>query len=275
MSLPAGILIGLVLSGGIAALAYRRRDLTAPGAWGAVGVGTAVFGGGGLAWGILLVAFFTSSALLTRYRLPEKAAAFRESAKGATRDLRQVLANGLVGALLAAAAALAPRPELPLAFLGSLGAVTADTWATEVGVLSRRPPRDLIRGRPVSPGTSGAVSLLGAAAALAGAGFIGGLAALLAVLGGGWAAVPPPVPALVAAAIVGGMAGSLADSLLGATIQGLFWCPYCRTYTERPRHGCGNPAELIRGLTLLDNDGVNLACSLVGAAAGLAGLLLL
>ena len=59
-----------------------------------------------------------------------------------------------------------------------MAAVNADTWATELGVLSRTPPRLITSGKVVERGTSGGVSLAGTLAALGGAAVIGLAAAL-------------------------------------------------------------------------------------------------
>ena len=89
------------------------------------------------------------------------------------RDLGQALANGGAAAVFAAAFGLAVTPHIrdlwQAAMLGALAAVTADTWATELGVLSRRPPVMITTGKPAVPGRSGAVSTGGTLAAAAGA----------------------------------------------------------------------------------------------------------
>ena len=168
------------------------------------------------------------------------------------RDAGQVLANG--GA--AAACLLLPLVGFPqgfLLFLAALAAANADTWATEIGSALGGQPYDIRTGQKAPAGTSGAVSLPGTAAALAGAALLGAFAG--STIGG----------AVVAAS---GFAGALADSLLGATVQAQWRDPLEGSrWTERPQ---AYPPE--RGWRQLGNDGVNLLCTLV--AAGGAALLL-
>jgi uncharacterized protein (TIGR00297 family) len=271
-SLAGRLLLGLVMSLAIGGLGYSRRSLSASGALGAVLVGTTVFGLGGWVWGGTLVAFFASSSLLSHYQERRKAVFAEKFSKSSRRDLGQVLANGGVAALLALLVGLLGkgRPVYPLlayGFFGALAAVNADTWATELGVLSAGSPRLIIGGRPAVAGTSGAVTLEGTLAAAAGAAFIGGVAFVLiqgaAILTSGhwlfsdWLLIP--------VATVSGLAGSLFDSLLGASVQAIYVCPACGVETERTRHRCGQPTRHVRGWRWLNNDWVNLFASLVGA----------
>src|SRR5574340_1710551 len=130
------IALGLVLSSVVAWLAYRRDALTKSGAVGAILTGTAIFGFGGLDWGLLLSAFFVSSSLLTRYKESAKAEVAEQFSKGGPRDLAQALANGGLGALIAilrlAAVLLglagSAHPAWLFAFVGALAEATADTW---------------------------------------------------------------------------------------------------------------------------------------------------
>ena len=79
-------------------------------------------------------------------------------------------------------------------------------------------------------------------------------------------------PWLVAASFVGGLAGSLFDSLLGATVQALYLAPAGETERRASRDGA--PNRQIRGWRWMNNDMVNLLSSLVGGAVALAVLAL-
>jgi len=256
-------IMGLALSLLIGGLGYWRGALSGSGVAGAVLVGTATFAFGGWDWGLILVLFFLSSSALSRFRASAKERVAEKFAKGARRDMGQALANGGLGALLAVASRLWPSPLWFAAFVGALAAVNADTWATEIGVLSARPPRLLTTGRRVPPGTSGGVSPLGTAAALAGAAFIGACAALLA-----WASGLAAPWVYLPLGTASGLAGALADSLLGATVQRIYHCPACGKETERRVHACGTPTRPLRGWVWLNNDWVNFLASAVGSGVG-------
>jgi uncharacterized protein (TIGR00297 family) len=260
------LLLGLFLSAAVGALGYWKKALTRSGVVGAVLVGTLIFGFGGWIWGLLLITFFVSSSLLSRYRHTQKEVLAETFAKGSRRDLAQALANGGVGAALAVAFAAYPDTFLFAAFVGVMAAVNADTWATELGVLSRELPRLLTTGQEVPPGTSGGVTMLGFWASLAGALLIGTIATALTQVaslldGNGWRLDAVAFPVL---AVAGGLAGSLFDSLLGATVQGIYYCDRCEKETERPVHRCGQPTHLVRGWAWLSNDVVNFTASAVG-----------
>ena len=148
---------------------------------------------------------------------------------------------------------------LRAAYVGIMATVTADTWATEIGVLSPHPPRLITSGRVVPPGTSGGVTLYGLGASAGGAILIGAAAlALMAAERGHW------LPLLLPAALAGGVAGSLFDSLLGATVQAMYRSPTGETEKRASREGRAFP--LVRGWRWMNNDMVNFLSSLAGGA---------
>jgi uncharacterized protein (TIGR00297 family) len=264
------LLAGFLIAGLIAFTAYRARSLSKSGAWGALLEGTIIFGLGGWEWAVLLMAFFVSSSLLTRLFGKKKVSLNEKFDKGGTRDIGQVLANGGIASILAGLHFFFPTASWTwVMFAASLAAVNADTWATELGVLSPSQPHLISSWKQVERGTSGGISLHGILAATGGAAFIAFFASLL-----GNSAVPSShVPAgiiLFLFASMAGLVGSMFDSFLGATVQAIYHCPQCDKETERhPLHTCGTKTTQVRGWSWLNNDRVNLGCALMGAIIGM------
>src|SRR5437762_1138343 len=146
---------------------------------------------------------------------------------------------------------------------GAIAAAAADTWATEVGTFSPFAPRLITTGARVGRGASGGITALGTAGGVAGA--------LLIALVARWVGPRGAAPGSAVLITAAGVAGMLADSLLGATVQGKFECPACDARFERGNSVCHEPVRLIRGWRWLDNDGVNLAATLVGASVAALG----
>jgi len=253
------LLIGFLLGALIGFASLKARALSLSGALAATLTGGLIFGLGGVPWAVLLLTFFITSSALSRAFKRQKASLNEKFAKGSQRDWGQVLANGGLGALLAVAYGLVPQSNwVWITFAGAMAAVNADTWSTELGVLSAIPPRLVSNGKVVERGTSGGITPLGTLSALAGSALVGILAATFSPgdrFWGTWGIVS-----------LGGLAGSLFDSLLGATVQGIYYCPICQKETERhPRHLCGAETRHVRGWRWLNNDLVNFACSGMGA----------
>jgi len=248
----------------IALLALRFHALQPSGALAAWVAGTLAVGAG-WDWGIYLVVYFVAASALSRYGAAHKArvSAGRVARPGA-RDAIQVVANGGVYMLAAGAHILDPSLIWIAAGAGALAASAADTWATEVGSLSHGPARSIVSLAPVFTGTSGGITMLGLVASAAASGF----AALVALMVG-WSA------AVAIAALAGGVVGSLLDSVIGATAQARWWCDSCAMDTESRRHSCGAITRQVGGWRWLNNDGVNLAATIAGAAAAMLCVVLL
>ncbi|MBI9043010.1 MAG: DUF92 domain-containing protein [Anaerolineaceae bacterium] len=243
----------------IAWASWKTQALSNSGALAALIMGTIVFGLGGLPWALILLVFFISSSALSRFFKKKKAKVEEKFSKSSRRDIGQVWANGGIATLFVIIFVFYPSASWTWwAFSAAFAAVNADTWATELGVLSKKTPGMITTWKLVDPGTSGGVTLLGTSASLAGSALIGVLAVTLSPY-------PFIINGLISFLIItlAGLAGSLVDSLLGGTIQAIYYCPKCQKETERhPEHLCGHATTFNRGWTFMNNDWVNTACSI-------------
>jgi uncharacterized protein (TIGR00297 family) len=248
------LLLGLALGTSIAFFAYRTRSLSRSGALATACVGTVVFGAGTFRWSAILILFFVTSSAFSR--LPHAA---RYAAREGPRDGVQVVANGLIPALAALIELLHPGPALPILFASAVAAAASDTWASELGSRFGGTPRAVLSRSRVAVGTSGGITAAGLGASAAGSALIALASALLLDL------------ALSVALIVAlaGVAGSLLDSLLGATVQEVRRCPDCGALTEQYIHEpCDMRTIVVRGVPGMTNDWVNLVSCVTAAALG-------
>ena len=251
-SIIAGCIFGVV----IAYASYLFKALTVSGAIAAAILGTVIFGLGGLGHTSVLLGFFISSSLLSKLFKDGKRSINEKYAKGSRRDAWQVLANGGVAGFCVILGAISPeKPLFWLMFSASLAAANADTWATELGIFSKSPPRLITNFKSVEKGTSGGITFIGSLSALAGAAIIAGIASFFV-----------PGTLIFVWIALAGFFGSLVDSWLGASIQGIYYCRKCRKETEKhPAHGCGTGTVLLRGKHWINNDWVNTFCTLSAA----------
>lgn len=191
--------------------------------------------------------FFASSSIWSKFKKKQKEKLGDILEKGERRDYIQVLANGSIASMSALLFYVTNDEMWMLGFFVSIAAANSDTWASEIGVLSKGKPFYLLTLQRVERGTSGAVSLLGLLASLAGASII---AVSVAVL------FPIPSFSYLFIIILFGFLGSLVDTLLGATIQARYTCQSCGLLTEKSFH-CGERTVLTKGLSWCNNDMVN------------------
>ncbi len=249
----AGFLLACIVS----IVARRQHALSSSGAIAAVAIAT-VCTMAGWTWAFMLFAFFFAGTFLSRVGNDLKRSATADFVERiGARNARQVIANGGPFAIAAVASALWPHLAWQLAGIGAIAASSSDTWATEIGGLARSQPRLISRFVPVKPGTSGGVTWLGIAASVGGAALIALVTLLM-----GWTG------RAACAALIGGVGGSLIDSLLGATLQSRRRCAHCGTGTEQEVHTCGTTTEVAGGVRWIDNDVVNFMSSICGATLG-------
>ncbi len=228
-------------------------------------MGTIIFGIGGTIFAIPLLFFFISGSLLSHLKNESKKLSLKNLAKPGPRNISQVIANGGPAAIFAIAYAVKGNPIWFIGYLACLCESAADTWATEIGTLSKSAPISIITLKPMPSGQSGAISFWGTAASF--------VAALLTMASARFPAdfiglLPYwPIQIWLAAAYAG-FVGALLDSILGATLQGLFRCGTCGKITEEKSH-CGRKAIRIKGIGIINNDIVNFICSFLAGILAL------
>lgn len=265
-------LIGVIATLLIAIYAFRKKQLTEKGVLAAMGVGITLFAFGGWTWFALLALFFISSAAWSKFKKEEKKPFTQEHEKPDIRDAWQVLANALFAVVLSAIHFLEPGPALFAAFVAAVATVTADTWATEIGMLDKN-AYSMLHRRKAERGESGVVSVAGLSAAAGASLFIALSATVLNAVNNDW--FVHGFSDVLSQQFVGGVSfvaivafsgffGAIADSWLGATIQAKYECPKCKKLTEQPVHSCSTKTRLVQGFAVIDNDSVNFLASIAG-----------
>jgi uncharacterized protein (TIGR00297 family) len=154
----------------------------------------------GFNWLLLIFVFLILGLLSTKYKHGYKK---KMGIYEGTRSVKNVISNGIVPFVMAAFGNYA-------GFIGSIAVATADTLASEVGVVDKY-PRLITTFKKVPPGTDGGVSPLGTAAGIVGAGIIGIFAYFLGISA-------DPFNALKIA-VIAGTFGCFVDSILGAVLE--------------------------------------------------------
>lgn len=209
--------ISILLSAALSFVAYRQRLLTPSGSISAFAVSSIIGVLGSLSWLLLVLSFVAAAFMTTRFRILDKAKMGLQEGRKGERGSRNVVANSLPAVFVAifstVLANAASTQFYSLLYIVAIGAATADTLASEIGVINRH-PRLITTMMPVPPGTDGGISPLGTVASFGGALFISVMGFVFMVALG----QPLPLLAIPFTAVLG-LLGSLVDSVLGATLE--------------------------------------------------------
>ncbi|KAK8930889.1 hypothetical protein KSP39_PZI016384 [Platanthera zijinensis] len=254
MEVPMFLLIqsvmALLLASVIAGAAFSRKSLNRSGALAGFLV-MAIHFACSCRFGALLLVFFFTSSMLTKFGEEKKRSVDEDFKEGGQRNWTcriQVLANSALASILAMIVAMNTGGQdrcldtkdstlltgLIGGVIGHYACCNGDTWSSEIGMLSNAQPRLITTFKKVRKGTNGAVSLEGLVAAAAG-GFVIGLAFVIV----GWLTVSCPADVtrkellVVPIATFAGLCGSLIDSILGATFQFSGYCSLRKKVTMR------------------------------------------
>jgi uncharacterized protein (TIGR00297 family) len=156
-----------------------------------------------------LAAMIGASLIATRVALWHQVERGPGEQRGGRRSAGQITAKGGWAAGLACLAGLQPDEALwPILFAGALAAAAADTLATELGSLSAGRTLVLWRLRRGPAGTAGGVSLVGTAAAVAGAVLVAGVCAMVLLS-----------PAAAASVALAGILAAILESLYAPPLE--------------------------------------------------------
>jgi len=258
VTLLNAFIVGILLSLFISYLSYRLNFVTHSGAYAVFFLAVFIYGFGELKWTIPILSFFILSSLISRINRKYKHDVESVTEKSFVRDHIQIFANGGVALILVVLNFFLNSGLLFVLFVSSIAAVCADTWATEIGTITKNTTIYILTLKKIEQGLSGGISVLGTVGGILGA-FV------ISLIGKIWSGKRYFL--VIAAA---GFVGSLVDSILGASIQVRYKCKVCNLITEKGEH-CGQNSSVIGGYRLINNDFVNFGSSL---AAGLFALIL-
>ncbi|KAL8514688.1 hypothetical protein ACS0TY_013687 [Phlomoides rotata] len=270
------LLVAAVLSAAIATRSYRRKSLDLSGAFSGFAVMTIHIAVNYRFGAVLLVFFFTSS-MFTKFGEDKKKRVEADFKEGGQRNWIQVLFNSGIATILVLIAwkqvgtqdfclnskESSLMTSLVGGIIGHYCCSNGDTWSSELGVLSKEQPRLITTLKPVRRGTNGGVTMAGLLAAAAGGSVLG----LTFVIFGFISTTCTFDIALkqlliIPVSALAGLCGSVIDSLLGATLQYSGFCSVRNKVVGKP----GPTVKKISGLSLLDNDAVNLVSILLTTA---------
>ena len=233
----------------IAIGAYLARALTAGGALCAFVMGVTVFWTTRAEGFLLFMLFFLSCNVVGKIskRLRKGKTEIAEK-KGHRRDVMQVVANGLMTTIAALLWFFTSKTVALIMFGAAVAEATSDTFAGEVGRLSKSGPVSIRNFRPVPVGMSGGVTFLGMVGAFLSS-------AMIAFCWSIWFQGVSVYAAVLVCLM--GFAGAVMDSYLGASVQAHYVDPDTGMLTENDEKD-GRKLELAQGIRWVDNDMVNL-----------------
>lgn len=249
-------LFASVLSGLIGLYSFKRKSISASGLAALIGISFSLIWLDQIALLLPLFYMFASSSLLSKLHNKQKLDSEKLLDKSGPRDYVQALANLGVATAFVFAYRFTENVLFVVAAVGSVAAGNSDSWASEIGSLSKKPPFSILNFRPMARGISGGISVIGTMSGFVGSFFIALLSFVTIQL------IDPihlPFYSFICAISFAGFLAMLFDSLLGALFQALYEDTEKQQLTERAE---GN--RLKKGLSWMNNDLVNFLSTLFG-----------
>lgn len=237
-----GLFVYMIASLTILIIAYKLKSITPDGMVAAFFTSITLYALGGVWISTSLLVFFILGSIVSKLKNERKVRAELLQEDSGARNWKQVLANSVPACIIVWLAYIYPEKQLILfpAF-AVFAAAAADTFSSEIGMMSKGKVFNILTGKPISSGLSGGVTWLGL-----GAGLLGSiLLSLFALPQFGWIGV-------FYISILG-FIGTILDSVIGIALQ--------RKYIGldgQLQDKATSPYEKpIKGLKIITNNAVN------------------
>jgi uncharacterized protein (TIGR00297 family) len=156
----------LIITGLAVIFAYLKEKISLSAVVSTAVIGFIVVAFGGVQWVAPLTTFFVIGVLVTEYK---KGVKKKHKCDQIQRTYKNVVGNGAYAAVCACGNAILPNPLWYTMMVTGMASATADSVATEIGQVYGKNPFNPITFRPAQIGETGAVSVQGLMAGVAGA----------------------------------------------------------------------------------------------------------
>lgn len=234
---------GLVVGGLVLILlfAYLKSSITKGGIIAALILGLIIYQLSGWALLLNLVCFFILGSVVSKVKNEHKVHAESLQEHTGARTVSQVFANALPQASIVLMVHLLDLdPKLHLLAFAMFATAFSDTFASEIGMLSKGKVVSITTFKPMSPGVSGGVSVIGCIA-----GVVGSLISSLFAYG------EFGIQGMILVMLLGTF-GMIVDSYLGVLIQKKYMSTAGQVLDRNADHH-----TLISGFKTIDNNMVN------------------
>ena len=225
------LILALIISFAFGLTAYRMKAADRSGLFSGALMGLLIIVFSNVTWFLLMLSFFILGTAFTKYKYEIKKREGVAESRGGVRGFTNVFANGLVALCGAVLYGIYGDLAFLALYVGSIAAATADTTASELGMLGKQPFL-ITTLQPVPKGTDGGVTIMGEVLAILAALIIGIVAFALRI----------GPPEIIPVAVIAGFVGTNVDSLVGATL-------------ERKK--------------IIGNSGTNMFCTIAGGVAAM------
>jgi len=211
------IIVALLLCAALSIYAYHKGILDYRGTASAFVIGMLISLASDITWLVLLLFFMIAGFIVTKYKIDEKIKNNVSQGMTGKRGVKNVIGNALIPTGIAFLYIFNNADIIPIVYAIAIATATSDTFASEIGVTSKRAYNIIKPWKRVKPGTDGGISIKGEIASLFGS-FISALTAMILfdILWKGKGIIS--ISMLFFITLIG-FIGCQIDSLLGITLQ--------------------------------------------------------